>query len=154
MTDILKGIIIGVIASAIFAFLGLIINRLIIPWIQNLFIDGPNLSGEWNIYYSQNEDSKSVGHFSFKQFGRRIRGTAKLLKNRSGDDVTRDLIFRGSFRGGQVIGLYEDVLYKGYIVGVVLLKFRKKNEFTGKAMYCHPNQIELNSYDIFIKRAE
>lgn len=152
MASFVTGIVIGVCASAVFAFLCLFIKRVMLPWAQNLFYDAPSLSGDWQVYYSTDSSSDSAGTLHLKHFGRRLDGKARLWRNRAGEEVDRKLLFRGSFRAGQVLASYEDEHLKGYVVGVVLLKLMGKDRFVGKSVYCHPSQDTVEAYDLCLRR--
>jgi len=156
MTDFIKGISIGVISSIIFVFICAIARNFLYPFIQNFFHDTPNISGRWQIYYSDQQDENSVGQLDLKQIGNKLKGSAEIWRNRKGNEVNRELNFNGSIRGNQILGYYEDLKFKGQIIGSVLLKFMgdhgKKEVFAGKSMYCHPNHKDVDAYDLCVKR--
>jgi len=156
MNELLKGIVIGIISCAAFAGIVWAIKALLFPLLQMIFYDVPRIAGIWQVYYSNDPEEKSVGNLTVKQFGKRIKGTARIWRNRSGEDVSRELTFFGSFRGSQMTIFYEDVKYRGHIVGVILLRLigdqQNKEVYAGKAMYCHPTQESVEAYDLYLRR--
>lgn len=152
MTEFINGIITGVVASIVFSGLVVFVKFIVLPWIQSILYDGPNLNGDWQLFYSTDSTSKSVGRLKLKHFGQNLSGNVNIWRNRTGEEVDRKMKFHGSFRGGQVLAFYEDEKLKGFIVGVVLLRISKNNEFAGKSMYCHPTQNSVEAYDLCLRK--
>jgi hypothetical protein len=114
--------------------------------------DGPVVSGDWQVFYSDTPSARSVGHMTVKHFGKTVTGTADLVRNRSGQEVARRLLMRGTMRGGQVLATYEDAQLRGQIVGVVLLQLTDRDKLVGKSVYCHPTQTAVEAYDLCLKQ--
>ncbi|MCP5462814.1 MAG: hypothetical protein H7A34_06535 [bacterium] len=148
MIDILKNLIAGGLFSALKEFFNCL---------KHYFHCVPNMSGKWKIYYSLQDDNQ-VGELNIKiNYSKKIKGSAKIYRNRKEDSVDRELIFKGSLHGCQVLGFYEDLNLRGQIVGCILVQFKGEDRdrivYAGKAMYCNPNQNDINVNDICIKKA-
>jgi hypothetical protein len=76
---ILWGVLSGILTSVIIFFIGICINKILVPWYQDLVYCGVDLSGAWR--YNQQHGQINYNYFMFlEQKAHSLKGTMTITK--------------------------------------------------------------------------
>jgi hypothetical protein len=150
-TDLMIGIASGIIATFLVMLATYLFQTIAVPWLKSLLFDVPNIAGQWYSY--DIEDGEPVGEVMIKQRNRQIDIQVTRIKDRKGRETKKVFVCKGKFSSGTLVGHFEDVEMKGYIIGAVVMKLLPDNKtLKGKTMYFDYHQGEVVSYDYWLKR--
>ncbi|MDM8569118.1 hypothetical protein QUF50_06370 [Thiotrichales bacterium HSG1] len=150
-SDLILGIIGGIIATTITVAASYFFKTIAIPFIKSALFDIPNISGKW--YTHDNQDQKPVGTATIKQHSRQIEIKVTRNINRDGNKTEKNFCYKGKFASGTLVASYEDTDMKGYIMGSVVMRLMPDNKtLFGKTVYFDHNQGEVVAHDYWLKR--
>lgn len=149
----ITGIISGIIASGIFLLLTSIIKYWIWPQIRDSMYRGTRIDGEWEVCYEGSTDI--AARMTFKQTGTKIVGNSHIIKNRSGNDVNRKYILRGTFLDKSIILTFQDKNNPSMIGGAMVIHHTDSDAMImkGKSIYFKPeyNEVDVSVVNFYRK---
>ncbi len=150
MMDLLINILASFAVIIILTFL----KDFVLPIIKAKLYDEPNISGEWNYYYSIQDNAEPVGKINFRQFGKKISGVCEIHKSRNANEPTnKKYSVKGIFKSGRLVATYENVNTQGYSIGVIYLMLSSDgSKFIGKVMYYNPETNKTEAYDLQLSK--
>jgi len=149
--DLMIGIASGVIATFLFMLMSQFFQTLVIPFIKSILFDIPNIAGQWQSYDAQ--EGESVGVVVIKQRNRQVNMQVTRTTDRQGQTTHKVFACTGKFASGTLVGYFEDVDMKGYIIGAVVMRLLPDNKtFKGKTVYFDYHQGEVVTHDYWLKR--
>ena len=151
-TDLIIGIIAGILTSAILYGLTLFGRKVIVPALQRFIYHGPDISGQWLSYDSPESESRAVGNAEIIQKGEEIKATIRRHTSRSGRSINRVFEYRGRFASGQLTLLFEDTKMRSFSTGAIVLYLAHNNILAGKTVYFDHEAATVVAYDYWLKR--
>jgi hypothetical protein len=150
-SDLMIGIASGIIATFMVMMMSHFFKTIAIPFIKSILFDIPNIAGQWQSYDA--EAGEPVGEAIIKQRNRQFDMQVTRTIDRQGQPTHRIFVYSGKFASGTLVGYFEDVEMKGYIMGVVVMRLLPDNKtLKGKTMYWRGSQGEVVTYDYWLKR--
>jgi len=103
----IEGVLVGVAASTVFAFIAVIVREWLIPKIREFSYEGATLTGTWEFYYEN--DVEPAAEVTLRQKGRSISGTSHVTTNTKGNKVDRRYNYSGRYLNTSAVFTFEDV---------------------------------------------
>ena len=152
-SDLILGVIAGVLASVLIYSFSIFLNKIIIPNLRSHLYQGPDISGHWETYDSIDENSKPVGFVEITQKGEKISLIHNRHTSKSGRTINRQFEYKGGFVSGQLTLLGEDSNMKGYIRSAMVFQLSSNNKiFSGKSLYIEHETGKAIADDYWMKR--
>lgn len=150
-SDLILGVLSGILATIIVVSISYLFKTLILPYVKSVLFDIPNISGKWHSYDGENKES--VGVATIKQHSRQVEIQVIRHIDRDGNKTEKTFIYAGKFASGTLTALYEDIDMKGYIMGAIVMRLLPDNKtLSGKTVYFDHNQGQVVTYDYWLKR--
>ena len=150
-SDLILGIIGGIIATSITVAISYFFKTIAIPFLKSALFDIPDISGKWCTHDA--EDQEPIGTAIIKQYSRQIEIKTTRNINRDGKKTDTNFLYKGKFASGTLVASYEDINLKGYIMGSVVMRLLPDNKtLFGKTVYFDHNKGQIVVYDYWLKR--
>ena len=150
-SDLMIGIASGIIATFLVMVMSHFFRMIVIPFIKSILFDIPNISGQWQSYDAK--DGESVGEPVIKQRNRQVDMQVTRTTDRQGQSTHKAFACTGKFASGTLVGYFEDVEMKDYIIGALVMKLLPDNKtLKGKTVYFDYHQGEVVTHDYWLKR--
>jgi hypothetical protein len=150
-SDLMIGIASGIIATFMVMMMSHFFKTIAIPFIKSILFDIPNIAGAWQSYDA--EAGEPVGEAVIKQRNRQFDMQVTRTVDRQGQSTHKVFACTGKFASGTLVGYFEDVDMKGYILGAVVMRLLPDNKtLKGKTVYFDYRQGEVVAHDYWLKR--
>ncbi|RKZ38275.1 MAG: hypothetical protein DRR16_33840 [Candidatus Parabeggiatoa sp. nov. 3] len=150
-SDLIIGIASGIIATFLAMLMSHFFKTVVIPFIKSILFDIPNISGQWQSY--DLEEGDAVGEAVIKQRNRQIYMQVIRTTDRQKQTTHKVFACTGKFASGTLVGYFEDVDMKGYIIGAIVMRLLPDNKtLKGKTVYFDYHQGEVVTHDYWLKR--
>jgi len=148
--DLMIGIASGVIATFLFMLMSQFFQTLVIPFIKSILFDIPMRD---NGKAMMPKKGSLWGEVVIKQRNRQVNMQVTRTTDRQGQTTHKVFACTGKFASGTLVGYFEDVDMKGYIIGAVVMRLLPDNKtFKGKTVYFDYHQGEVVTHDYWLKR--
>ena len=150
-SDLIIGIASGVIATFLVMLMSQLFKTVVIPFIKSILFDIPNIAGQWQSYDAEAGDP--VGKVVIKQRNRQVYLQVTRTTDRQGQTTHKIFTCTGKFSSGTLVGHFEDVDMKGYIIGAVVMRLLPDNKtLKGQTLYFDYHQGKVVTHDYWLKR--
>ena len=95
-----------------------VLAPLYLAWRYN----APKLEGNWSFYDSKEKSETPSGTAVIKQSGENVTASTNRSKTRSGKQTSRNFIYKGKVRDGQLLLKFNEPVSGGFISGNLVLK--------------------------------
>ena len=145
-------IITGVVASAVFLIITLLIKQWLWPKYLAAIYKGTKIDGDWDVFYAGSSDSSAV--ITFKQTGTKIEGTSILRKNRAGETFDREYFYKGGFLNNSIVLTFEDKRHPLMLGGAMVFHHLDADAKTmqGKSIYFKPELNAIDTTDAMLRK--
>lgn len=109
--SIFLGVISGVLTSFVIWVAFKIFSKMVLPWYQSIIYQGLKISGTWIGLYTENTSLSTIDDPDYliyiNQKGHFVEGSIIRNKNPNGERSTKEFIFSGLFRDGNLVITYK-----------------------------------------------
>lgn len=109
--SIIVGVVSGILTSLVIWITLQLFKKVVLPWYQELTYQGLNISGGWIGIYSHTENPSTIDDPDYMvditQQGHIVNGTIILRKQPTGDRSSKEFLFNGTFRDGNLVFTYK-----------------------------------------------
>lgn len=157
--SIIIGVVSGILTSFVVWLVVIAFKKAILPWYQSITYRGVRIHGSWVGFYEGKEKPSSEDDPDYsiilKQRGHDIEGILTRNRGSGGRRDTKNFIFNGLFRDGNLVLSYkpEDETRLG--VGTYVLQLVEDGrEFHGKSLYVTSNNGKVAEFEVIWKRKQ
>jgi hypothetical protein len=151
--EIYFGIFIGVVGSAVFAFIVWIVRTAIMPAYLAWRYEGPELKGAWSTHDTADADAPAVGHVDVEQKGHGVKMVNSRTASRSGRRIRRKFEYLGEFYTSHLTVQFHAGKMKGHSTGAMVMHLSADgNLLSGKNTYFDQERNSVVSHDLFMRR--
>jgi hypothetical protein len=148
-----KGVITGVLATAIVTIVSACTTRIVIPYVRQRLGKNPNISGRWSLFYSHSEESPPVGEVHITQHFNRIKARAHTTISRHGKKQHMNYTISGLFSSGRATFIYDNIDLQGYVTGAGVLKLSHNGKmFIGLVTYISHSSQKVETHEYALRR--
>ncbi len=111
--------------------------------------NAPKLEGNWSFYDSEDKSETPSGTATIKQTDENIVASTNRSRTRSGKPTSRNFIYKGKVREGQLLLTFNEPVAGGFISGNLVLKVSSDlKTLSGYTVYLNRDSAEVVAHPI------
>ncbi len=140
---------ISILSGIVCALLIWIATKVLAPQYLAWRYNAPKLEGNWAFYDSNKESEIPSGTATIKQSGENITASTNRSRTRSGKQTSRNFVYKGKVRDGQVLLTFNEPVSGGFISGNLVLKVSSDlKTLSGYTVYLNRDSAEVVAHPI------
>lgn|GEM_PF-2005329 len=145
MTEFGVSILSGIACAILIWLVTKVLAPLYLAWRYN----APKLSGNWVFYDSTEKSETASGTAVIKQSGENITASTNRSRTRSRKETSRNFIYKGKVRDGQLLLTFNEPVSGGFISGNLVLKVSSDlKALSGYTVYLNRDSAEVVAHPI------